>query len=253
MKSNNNPLVSIITPSYNQGCFIEETINSVLSQSYKKIEYIIIDGGSTDETLEILKRFGDSIKWVSEPDDGQAHAVNKGFEMARGEIIGWLNSDDVYVETSVSKIVTFFMENNEVGVVYGQGHYISKSGKIVGAYETENFDLDRLSQSCIICQPAAFFRKQVVDENGGLDTSLDLCMDYEFWIRLAKSRVRFAHISDFLAMSRMYEDNKTMSRRVEVHAEACRILKILFLKHASIFATAKNSTGKKSSSVFDKW
>jgi glycosyltransferase involved in cell wall biosynthesis len=217
-KLNDYPLVTVVTPSYNQGKFIKETIESVLSQDYPNIEYIVMDGGSTDETAEILKSYNDRIQWVSEKDDGQADAVNKGVLRAHGEIIGWLNSDDTYLPGAVKHAVEFLMANPDVGMVYGEGYYTNENGEIIDRYPTESFDYDRLAQNCFICQPTAFIRKSVLESVGLLNKDLHLCMDYELWMRIGKD-YNIAYIPYFFATSRMYEDNKTLSRRKEVFTE----------------------------------
>lgn len=218
------PLVSVITPSYNQGRFIRDTINSVLAQDYPKIEYIVVDGGSTDETIDILSSYGDKLKWVSEKDKGQADAINKGIYMAHGQIIGWLNSDDTYLEGAISKAVTYLKSHPNTDVVYGEGYYTDVDGKIRGRYATKKFSIDELAQQCIICQPTAFFTKTVAEKVGMIDDTLQLCMDYEFWIRISRQG-KIAYIPEYLATSRMYEDNKTLSRRKEVYLEACKVVK----------------------------
>jgi glycosyltransferase involved in cell wall biosynthesis len=223
-KESELPLVSVITPSYNQGAFIRETIDSVLHQSYPNIEYIVMDGGSADETVQILEGYGDRIIWVSEKDDGQADAVNKGLRLAKGEIIGWLNSDDTYTSDAVRKAVDFLTAHPKTHMVYGEGHYINKEGKITGRYDTEKFSEDRLAETCIICQPTAFIRKSTMEQVGGLDARLQLCMDYELWIRIARVG-RISYIPEYLASSRMYEENKTNARRREVFREVCTTIK----------------------------
>lgn len=218
------PMVSIITPSYNQGEFIKETIESVLNQDYPNIEYIVMDGGSTDQTVDILKSYGKRIKWVSEKDEGQAHAVNKGIEVAQGSIIGWLNSDDTYLDGAISKMVDYFKKHPSTDMVYGEGYYIDKNSGITERYLTEKFSYERLAEQCIICQPTAFFTKQFVEEVGMLDKNLHLCMDYELWMRMAqKGKISF--INEYIATSRMYEENKTLSRRDEVYKEICATVK----------------------------
>lgn len=220
----NHPKVSIITPSYNQGEFIRETIESVLNQTYDNIEYIVMDGGSTDETVEILKSYGDRFKWVSEKDGGQADAVNKGIRAATGEIIGWLNSDDTYYPDAVQKAVDALLSHPDVDMVYGEGDYINKESQVTGRYATKIFDYNELANECVICQPTGFFTKEIVERVGLLRADLHLCMDYELWMRIGKAGT-IMYIPERLATSRMYEENKTLSRREEVYSECCRELK----------------------------
>lgn len=218
------PLVSIVTPSYNQGEFIQATIESVLNQDYPNIEYLVMDGGSTDNTVEILKSYGERIQWISEKDKGQADAVNKGIRRAKGRIIGWLNSDDTYLEGAVSKMVAYLKEHPNTDMVYGEGYYTDKSGNITTRYLTEKYSRERLAEMCIICQPTAFFTKEIVEKVGMLDVDHQLSMDYELWLRMAKEG-KIAYIPDYIATSRMYEENKTLSRRKEVFEETCKAVK----------------------------
>ncbi len=139
-----NPLVSIITPSFNQGHFIEETIQSVLDQDYPNIEYLVIDGGSTDNTVEILRKYEGRLKWISEPDGGQSHAINKGFRMARGEIVAWLNSDDTLLPGAITKAAGHLAANRETMMVYGEGYLMDHHSQITGRFPaTEPFNLWR--------------------------------------------------------------------------------------------------------------
>lgn len=224
LRISKHPKVSVITPSYNQGPFIRDTIESVLNQTYDNIEYIVMDGGSTDETVSILKEYGDRIKWVSEKDKGQADAVNKGIAVAKGEIIGWLNSDDTYFPEAVEKAVNAFISHPGYDMIYGEGVYIDKEGRVTDSYNTKMFDYDEFASDCFICQPTAFFTKEIVDKVGGLRTELQLCMDYELWMRIGKVG-KILYIPERIATSRMYEENKTLSRRGEVYPECCREVK----------------------------
>lgn len=245
------PLVSIITPSYNQGEFIRETIESVLSQDYPNIEYIVMDGGSTDQTLEILKEYGDRIKWFSEKDEGQADAVNKGIRMAKGEIIGWLNSDDTYCPGAIRKVVEYFRTHPKVDMVYGEGYYTDKNSVVTDRYLTSLFDYDALASNCFICQPAAFFTKEIVEKVGLLDKNLQLCMDYELWMKIGKVG-KIAYIPDFLATSRMYEENKTLSKRKEVYKEVCKTVKKYYgyTPHTWIYGYAHHINNGKHGLIF---
>lgn len=217
------PLVTIITPSYNQGKFIKETIESVLNQDYPKIEYWVIDGGSTDETIDILKSYAGKLNWISEKDEGQADAVNKGIMLARGSIIGWLNSDDLYMEGSITHVVEFMIEHPKADMVYGEGYFINQNSNIVDRYNTERFSKKRLAETCIICQPTAFFTDRIVKKVKLLDKNLQLCMDYELWMKIAQYGC-IMYTSKYLAASRMYDENKTLSRKLEVIEEVCNTI-----------------------------
>jgi glycosyltransferase involved in cell wall biosynthesis len=218
------PLVSIVTPSYNQGRYIEETILSVLNQDYPNLEYIVVDGGSNDNTVEILKKYEEQLTWISEKDRGQADAINKGFHMAKGEILAWLNSDDTYLPGAVQKSVCHLAAHPEVGMLYGEGYHIDADGDLIERYYTEPFDYKHLSEVCFICQPTVFLRAEVIRTVGPLDVTLDYCMDYEYWMRIAK-RFRIGYLEAFLANSRLHLDTKTLSKRVEVHQETLQVVK----------------------------
>ncbi|MCC6501670.1 MAG: glycosyltransferase [Deltaproteobacteria bacterium] len=231
--------VSVITPSFNQGRFIEETINSVISQEGDFfLEYLIMDGGSTDNTVEIIRKYekllaekkypirckGIEFRWVSEKDKGQTDAVNKGFKAAKGDFLGWLNSDDTYMPGAIDKAVGFFEKNNDVLMVYGQGNHIAEGGQLMDRYPTEPFSRERLLETCFICQPTVFLRRSVLDEVGFLDESLHYCMDYEYWLRVSRKK-KVGFLDEYLANTRLYADTKTMSKRFEVHREIVYMLK----------------------------
>ncbi len=204
-------LVSIITPSYNQGGFIEETIKSVLSQDYPEIEYIVIDGGSTDNTVEILKKYEGRIKWVSEKDRGQSDAINKGFGMAKGEIFAWLNSDDVYIKGAVSKAVAFLNANPDADMLYGKAMFCDEGSKIIGEYNPpEVFDYKMLAVSNSICQPSTFFRRDAFLDVGGIDLTLHHLMDHDLWMKMAK-RFKVAYLPEFLSIYRLHTESKSIS------------------------------------------
>jgi glycosyltransferase involved in cell wall biosynthesis len=206
------PRISIITPSFNQGGFVQATISSVLSQDYPYLEYWILDGGSGDKTIDILRACGPEVQWVSEKDNGQADAVNKGFARATGDIIGWLNSDDTYLPGTLAYVGEYFANHPDVDVVYGDGYYVDQDGAVIHPYRTLDFSWESLAHECYICQPTVFFRRRVLEQVGCLDVKLKVALDYEFWMRLFR-RYPPVRLPRFLSTSRMYADNKTLSLR----------------------------------------
>ena len=182
------PLISIITPSYNQGRFIEATIRSVIEQDYPEIEYIIVDGGSRDETLEIIQRYQSHIAWwVSEPDQGQTDALNKGFARATGDILAWINSDDTYLPGAFAEAAAFLQAHPEVGMVYGDANLVDEAGRFLERFPARQTDYKRLRRGSVhIPQQASFFRADLWRKVGPLDPSFYFAMDYDLWVRLAK-------------------------------------------------------------------
>ncbi len=201
---------SIITPSFNQGVFIDQTIRSVLRQDWRDVEHIIIDGGSTDGTLAILERYP-HLRWVSERDAGQSSAINKGFRQAKGEIIAWLNSDDFYEENVFGDVARYFESHPDCMLLYGDLTFVDESGKPIFHAVGGTIDIERL----ILCpdivrQPSFFWRKAVIDEVGGVDESLHLVMDFDFFLRIGR-RHKFHYIARNLSFYRYYDTNKSLS------------------------------------------
>jgi glycosyltransferase involved in cell wall biosynthesis len=222
--SSAQPKVSIVTPSYNMARFLAETIESVLSQDYPNIEYLVMDGGSRDGTVELLKSYGDRVRWVSEPDNGQSDAVNKGYQRMNGEIFTFLNADDTFLPGAVSAAVDAFLKEPHMAVVYGDAWYTDEENRIIRAYPVDPYDYQRLGTLCHICQPAAFIRGDVFGEVGMLDASLHLTLDYDLWLRISE-KYEMRKIDRPLANSRMWADNKTLSRRRTTFEEVVQILK----------------------------
>ena len=224
------PLVSIVTACYNAAQFIEDTMESVLAQDYPRIEYIVMDGGSTDETVEILAgyeaRFAGRIPytWTSEKDHGAADAINRGFERASGEIFAFLHADDVYLPGAVSAAVRDLQENPDTDVAYGGAFWIDERGERIGPYPVRDFDPELLARECYVCQPASFFRRAAFENAGGLDPTLECSFDYDLWIRLARMRP-LHRVEQDLALSRMHRTNKTLGLRLQVFRETFQILK----------------------------
>ncbi len=180
-----NPLVSVVTPSYNSAAYIGATLESIQIQDYPAIEHIVIDGGSTDGTLEILARYPQLV-WTSEPDKGQSDALNKGFRRAQGEIIGWLNADDTYQPGAISTAVTYFLAHPQTMAVYSECRVIDEAGHFLHFYGTEDFDLRTLLLHDYIPQPTVFFRREVLDTVGLLNEKLHYVMDWEYWLRIGR-------------------------------------------------------------------
>lgn len=210
----NYPKISVITPTFNQGAFIEKTINSILSQNYPNLEFIIIDGGSTDNTVEIIKKHEKYLTyWVSEADHGQSHAINKGMALATGEILTWLNSDDWYLPNTLISFAEIFQDNPDIGVVAGAGRIIDSSGKeIYFGNPLPEINLESLFSwfdGGSIFQPSCAFSRKAWEVSGPIDETIHIAMDVDLWLRMAKKGVKFYSTSDVLSEALSHPNAKT--------------------------------------------
>jgi glycosyltransferase involved in cell wall biosynthesis len=212
-----SPLVSVVTPSLNQGRFLREAIESVHAQSYAPLEHIVVDGGSTDETLAILES-SDELRWVSEPDRGQSHALNKGFELAEGEIFGWLNADDVYLAEAVAAGVAALSDG--AALAYADVTRVNDDGvnpRRIRSRAEWNLWME-LNLGCGIYSPSVFFTRQAFEAVGGLDESLHLTMDYDLWLKIGR-RYGARHVAAVWSVQRIHDDAKTMRRYEDFWSE----------------------------------
>ena len=218
------PKVSIITPSFNQARFLEQTICSVLEQDYPNIEYIVIDGGSSDGSLEIIQKYADRLAyWQSQKDKGQTDAINQGFARATGEILAWLNSDDILYPGAVSAAVRQLQDHPEVAMVYGDCHWINSEGKVIGNFPAAQTDLQKLRRGYVhIPQQTAFFRTDLWRKVGPLDDSFYFAMDYDLWTRLA-SHSPLLYVPELWAAFRLHEGAKSIAADDRCWPEMLRV------------------------------
>ncbi len=233
-------LVSIITPTYNSGKFLEETIMSVANQTYKNIEYIIIDGGSADSTLNIIKKHEKTVNhWISEPDNGQTDAINKGFLLSKGDLVGWLGSDDLLYPHTVEKIVNLIKEKKiplqEVGVIFGNVIALHEGNREV-LMDGHKINRKRLLNTWPqVLQPGSFHPRWVINKIGLPDTRLNYCMDYDYWLRVLE-KGKSIYINDTLAKFRMHTESKSVSQKYKF---AFEILKTNFRYKKNPFTPIK--------------
>jgi glycosyltransferase involved in cell wall biosynthesis len=207
-----DPLVTIVTPSFNQAQYIRATIESVLAQDYPHIEHIVMDGGSTDGTAQVVSDYSSRITWISERDRGQSNAINKGFRAARGEIVSWLNSDDIILPGAVSRAVQMLQSDPNLAAVYGEGYQMDQEGRFKCRFPwTESFNLWKLVYVLdYILQQTAYFRKNVLAELGYLDESLNWGMDWDILIRIG-SLYPIGYIPELMGAIREYDTAKSFA------------------------------------------
>ena len=233
------PLVSIVTPSYNQVSFLEETMQSVLKQNYSNVEYIVVDGGSNDGSIDIIHKYTDQLAWwVSEADKGQTDAINKGFARAKGEILAWLNSDDTYHPEAVSEAVAYLNAHPEAGMVYGDTNLVDETGEVIEKFPARQTDYEKLRHGYVhIPQQASFFRADLWHRVGPLDPTFYFAMDYDLWVRIASvSPIRYQPRT--WAAFRLHGDTKSLAEADRCWPEMIRVHQRLQGSHFSVI-TAK--------------
>lgn len=234
------PLVSVVTPSFNQARFLERTMESVLGQDYPRIEYVVVDGGSTDSSPDIIRKYSSRLTWwVSEPDAGQTDAINKGFARTQGDILAWLNSDDTWLPGAVAAAVEAFGRYADCGVIYGAANYIDEQDRVIGRFPAAQTGRRRLRQGYVhIPQQAAFFRGDLWRQVGPLDPSFFFAMDYDLWTRIA-DRAPLKFIPQVWGNFRIHGAAKTIAADERCWPEMLRVhyrdggspLSIIVAKH----------------------
>ncbi len=217
-------LVSIVTPSYNQAAYLEQTIRSVLNQDVRELEYVVVDGGSDDGSIGIIRRYEDRLAWwVSEKDSGQAEAINKGMRRARGEIVAWLNSDDTYLPGAIEAAVQAFVSHPQAVMVYGDMRAVDERGAPINVLRYRQLSLEDLLCFQIIGQPAVFMRRSAFEAAGGLDLSYQFMLDHQLWIKLAQQGP-IVHVDELWAQARYHPHAKNRAQATGFAREALRLL-----------------------------
>jgi len=219
------PLVSIVTPSFNQVAYLEQTIRSVLDQNYPRIEYLVVDGGSTDGSVDIIRKYQNQLAWwVSEPDLGQADGINKGLARARGDVVAWLNSDDYYLAGAIERAVAALAADAQLGMVYSDVLAVDGQGELINIMRYDDWNLADLMAFNIIGQPGVFMRRNVLQQVGYLDLSYRYILDHHLWLRVARvSRIKY--VREQWAAARYHEMAKNVSQASGFGEEAFKLLK----------------------------
>ena len=220
-----NPLISIVTPSFNQVRYLEQALRSVLEQRQPGLEYIVIDGGSTDGSLDVLRRYAPQLSyWTSEPDRGQADAINKGLRRARGEFVAWLNSDDAYLPGAIAEALAILQSDPALGMVYGDGLMVDADLHLLDRHTYPQVDVLDLLGFEVLLQPSVFLRRRAVEEAGYLDPEYQLILDHDLWVRIA-ARHPLRHVARFWCIERTHPEAKTIARAAEFVEEAERLIR----------------------------
>lgn len=224
------PRVSIITPSYNQAAYLEQTLQSVLNQGYSNLEYIVIDGGSTDGSQEIIRRYEKYLTyWVSERDRGQADGINKGFRRATGDIVAWINSDDYYLSGALVSAAHALCENQQWGMVFGDVLSVDGSGQPINVMHYDHWGLEDLMAFNIIGQPAVFMRRSVLEQAGGLDLDYHFLLDHHLWLRMAQV-APIGYMPQIWAAGRFHPAAKNKANAAQFGREAYRLVEWMQLQ-----------------------
>lgn len=221
------PTISVITPSYNQGRYLRRCIDSVQNQRYPGLEHVVMDGGSTDDSVAVLRSFGDTLRWRSGPDGGQASAINRGIRETSGQYVLWLNSDDELRPGALLALARCARANPDADMVYARADMINASGATIRPYPTFDFKRSDLRRKCYVCQPSVLIRRGALERVGLLSEALDLCFDYELWLRIGREG-RLVFCDEVVAASRHYGQTKTASRRLRGLVEAGYLMRAHF-------------------------
>ncbi|QDT63417.1 glycosyltransferase family 2 protein [Calycomorphotria hydatis] len=233
VKPENPPRISIVTPSYNQAEFLGRTIESVLGQNYPALEYVVRDGASTDGSVEIIESYSDQLtRWVSEPDDGQADAIVKGFSESTGEIMGWLNSDDLLLPGTLNTVANYFQQHPEVDAVYGNRVMIDADDREVGRWVLPPHNSRVLRWFDYVPQETLFWRRELWDRVGGIDPSFRFALDWDLLLRFLDAGAKFAHLPKFLGAFRVHDDQKSIAWAQKVGKPEVKKLRLKHLGFA---------------------
>ncbi|MBI3885497.1 MAG: glycosyltransferase [Opitutae bacterium] len=243
---------SIVVPSFNHSPYLRANLDSILLQEHRDVEILVNDGGSNDGSVEILASYGNRIQWSSGRDHGQTDAINKGLLVASGEILAYLNSDDIYLPGAFQRVAAHFAAHPACDLLYGNAWHLKADGSVVEAYPTEPWNYDRLFQYCFLCQPAVFWRRRLLPRFGLFDERLHFAMDYEYWLRLGAAAEIHHLPGEPLAGSRLHADTKTLRSRLAVHREILQVVRrrarrpadcYTWLKHLASIEATENGWG----------